>query len=87
MKKRIEETINRDIKPENPVFFNQLIINEYEPGQGINGHVDNINLFTDVVVSLSLGSPAIMNFEKDETKVEIVLKRCSLIVLQGEARY
>jgi alkylated DNA repair dioxygenase AlkB len=44
------------------ICFNQLIINEYEPGQGINPHVDNTTLFTDTVVSLSLGSEAIMNF-------------------------
>lgn len=39
-----------------------MIINEYEPGQGISPHIDNINLFKDIIVSLSLSSDCIMIF-------------------------
>ena len=39
-----------------------MIVNEYEPGQGINPHIDNTNLFRDTIVSVSLGSPTIMIF-------------------------
>ena len=42
-----------DIK-EQPI--NQIIINEYLPGQGISPHIDS-NSFGDIIVSLSLGSP------------------------------
>lgn len=47
-------TTNKNIK------FNQLIINEYNPGQGINPHIDNPILFSSPIVSLSLGSDCIM---------------------------
>ena len=33
----------------------QVIINEYEPGQGISAHIDCIPCFADTIVSLSLG--------------------------------
>src|SRR5947209_5139569 len=35
----------------------QVIVNEYLPGQGIASHVDCISCFGDTVLSLSLGSP------------------------------
>ena len=39
-----------------------MIINEYEPGQGISPHIDHPALFDNIVVSLSLSSPVIMCF-------------------------
>lgn len=45
-----------------PCHFDQLIINEYEPGQGISAHIDNKILFSDVIVSLSMGSNAMVVF-------------------------
>lgn len=38
-------------------------------------------------MSLSLGSPALMNFENGDQNVEIALQRRSLIILSGDARY
>jgi alkylated DNA repair dioxygenase AlkB len=67
--------------------FNQLIINHYEPGQGISPHIDNIKLFDNTVVSISMGSNCIMKFTKKDTTQEILLERCSLVALQGDARY
>src|SRR5690606_5822018 len=40
----------------------QTIVNEYLPGQGISAHIDCVPCFDDVIASLSLGSPAIMQF-------------------------
>jgi len=40
----------------------QLIINEYEPGQGISSHIDCVPCFDDTIVSISLGSPCVMVF-------------------------
>lgn len=65
----------------------QAIINEYLPGQGISTHVDCIPCFDDVVVSLSLGSDAIMQLCSDEQKHDVFLEKRSLIILSGEARY
>lgn len=42
----------------------QMIVNEYMPGQGIANHVDCVPCFNNVVVSVSLGSPCVMNFTK-----------------------
>lgn len=63
--------------------FDQLIINEYEPGQGISGHIDNKVLFDDIIAGLSIGSQAVMRFEKNEEKYDLMLERRSLLILSG----
>lgn len=72
-----------------PVVPDQVIINEYCPGQGIAPHVDCESCFSDTVVSLSLGSSCIMSFTNNVTrqKVHWFLGQRSLVVLAGEARY
>ena len=67
----------------------QVIINEYLPGQGIASHVDRINCFGDPVITLSLGSPCIMEFTHMTTgeKAPIHLRARSLAVMSGESRY
>ena len=67
----------------------QLIINEYEPGQGIANHVDCEPCFGDTIISISLGSSCIMDFINLRTKqkVEVMLESGSLVVLNGEARH
>lgn len=67
----------------------QVIINEYQPGQGISPHIDCIPCFTDTIISLSLGSTCAMDFQHSQTheKTAIWLKSCSLVILQNEARY
>ncbi len=65
----------------------QVIVNEYLPGQGISTHVDCVPCFGDTIASLSLGSGAIMQFTKGNEKQEIYLEPRSLIALSGPARY
>ena len=68
----------------------QVIVNEYLPGQGISSHIDCEPCFEDTIVSLSLGSGCIMNFTNkfDKTKkIPIWLAPRSLIVLSSEARH
>lgn len=67
----------------------QVIVNEYEPGQGISAHVDCLPCFGDTIASLTLGTGATMKFQnvKDKLKEELYLQECSLIVLSGKARY
>lgn len=67
----------------------QVIINEYLPGQGIFKHVDCKTCFTDTIASLSLLTPCIMDFENIKTseKQSLILKVNSLLVLCGESRY
>lgn len=74
-------------------FFHQLpdqvIVNEYQPGQGIAPHIDCVPCFTDTIASLSLDSSCIMEFTNVETqqKISILLEPRSLVVLTGDARY
>lgn len=69
--------------------FDQMIINEYEPGQGISAHIDNSILFDDIIVSISLGSQCVMTFKSQTNKdgVQVLLPRRSAIILQDDARY
>lgn len=69
------------------VIPNQMIINKYEPGQGISGHIDNVKLFGDEVATLSLGSDIVMTFTKGSKTVHVHLPVGSLLVMNGEARY
>lgn len=67
----------------------QLIINEYEPGQGIANHIDCEPCFENTVISLSLGSACVMDLINKNTKekIELYLEPRSLVVLSNEARY
>ena len=73
-----------------PEVPDQVIVNEYLPGQGISAHVDCEPCFKDTIVSLSLGSNCVMNFTNklDKAKrIPIWLEPRSLIIMKGEARY
>lgn len=73
-----------------PEVADQVIINEYKPGQGISSHIDCEPCFKDTIVSLSLGSGCIMDFTNkfDKTqKIPVWLAPKSLVVLSGKARY
>ncbi len=65
----------------------QLIVNEYLPGQGISSHVDCVPCFGDAILSMTLGSPCVMVFRRDRQQVPVLLEPGSLVVLEGEARY
>lgn len=65
----------------------QAIINEYTPGQGIADHIDCTPCFDDVIISLSLGSLAVMDLKRQGHQVPIWLEPRSLLVLRGSARY
>lgn len=67
----------------------QLIVNEYEPGQGINAHVDCVPCFGPSVCSVTLGSQCVMELiavEGGEVEA-LLLQRGSLLVLAEDARY
>ena len=64
----------------------QLIVNDYTPGHGIPPHVD-APLFTDTILSISLGSSCIMEFTTDAGgREEQFLEPMSALVIAGEAR-
>jgi alkylated DNA repair dioxygenase AlkB len=64
----------------------QLIVNEYLPGQGISPHVDCIPCFGPVITSLSLGAPVVMDLWRGDERVSILLRPRSLLLLAEDAR-
>lgn len=67
----------------------QLIINEYLPGQGIALHVDCEPCFKESIATISLNSEYIMDLASvdNKEKGQILLERCSLLGMLDEARY
>ena len=68
-------------------YFNQVIVNEYTPGQGIGKHTDHKRLFGDVIASISLGSATTIIFSQGDTHVELYVKPRTLIIMEDEARW
>lgn len=70
------------------VPFDQMLVNEYLPGQGISPHRDYAP-FGRTVVSLSLLSPCVMDLRHPPTgrRERLLLGPRSLLVLADEARY
>ena len=76
-------------------FFDQMIANLYQPGEGICAHVDLLR-FEDGIAIVSLESSCVMHFtpavEDDAAgsgsgSVPVLLTPGSLVVMSGEARY
>jgi alkylated DNA repair dioxygenase AlkB len=67
----------------------QVIVNEYLPGQGIASHIDCEPCFGDIIASLSLGSACVMDFDDVQSgeRRSHQLECRSLLVLRGEARF
>ncbi|KAL8160680.1 hypothetical protein V2J09_002217 [Rumex salicifolius] len=83
-------------------FFDQLICNVYQPGEGICAHVDLMR-FEDGIAIASLESSCVMHFSRvgsvssgniieaehatTTNKVPVYLTPGSLVIMWGEARY
>jgi alkylated DNA repair dioxygenase AlkB len=65
----------------------QVIVNEYLPGQGISAHTDCVPCFGPEVAAVSLGSACTMEFSHGAARVEVPLAARSLCVMTGPARY
>jgi alkylated DNA repair dioxygenase AlkB len=65
----------------------QVIVNEYEPGQGIAPHIDCVPCFGPTIASLSLGGTAEIQFENRATseRLEVHFSPQSLLLLTGPA--
>jgi alkylated DNA repair dioxygenase AlkB len=66
---------------------NQVIINEYIPGQGIASHIDCVPCFGDAICSLSLASGCMIDITNGHVKKSIYCEPRSLLILKGDARY
>ncbi len=67
----------------------QMIVNEYEPGQGITPHVDCEPCFKDRIATISLGDVYTMDMIETATKrtVHVELKLGSCLIFSGAARH
>ena len=85
IKKLSEKIVKRKILLSQP---DQVIINEYFPGQGIKPHKDR-NYFDNQICGVNLGSDCVMRFIKMNggDVVDIWIPRRSVYVIQDEARY
>jgi alkylated DNA repair dioxygenase AlkB len=72
-----------------PEVPDQLIVNEYQPGQGIANHIDCEPCFGNTIISISLGAPIVMDFiqKRSREKIDVLLEPRSLTVVQDESRY
>lgn len=68
-------------------YFNQCIVNNYEPGQGISSHID-LDKYGDVIGCFTIGSGAMMTFRTDEYDIhDLYVEPNSLYIMSDEARY
>ena len=68
----------------------QVIVNEYEPGQGIGAHIDDPHKFGDWIISVSLNSDCAIVFTNRIDKTEYLKKRIrknSVYQMTKDARY
>ena len=66
--------------------FNQCLVNEYQPSQGINAHIDAKD-YGAVIGCFTLGSGATMTFKQGATTESIYVKPNSLYIMSGNSRY
>lgn len=67
----------------------QLVVRDYQPGQGTAPHIDCIPCFGEVIATLSLGGSCVMDFTSIDSgqSFALTLEPGSLLVLSGDARY
>ena len=73
-----------------PQLPDQVIVNEYQPGQGISSHIDAPSSFADGIAMISLLDSWEMAFHAPGGKrkgPKVVLEKGSVAVVKGDARY
>ena len=66
--------------------FNQIIVNNYDSGQGISAHTD-VKEYGEIIGCYTLGSGATMRFTKGTQKYDLYVHPNSLYIMTGESRY
>ncbi|CAH1175839.1 unnamed protein product [Phaedon cochleariae] len=66
---------------------NQVLVNEYLPGQGIMPHSDG-PLFYPTIATITCGSHTVLEFSKNDEKREkicdLMLESCSLVIIKDD---
>lgn len=68
------------------IHMNQIIINEYKPGQQIAYHTDHIGLFGPVIACITVGESIPIKFKKDVVKT-LNIKSGSMYIMTNDSRY
>jgi alkylated DNA repair protein alkB family protein 8 len=85
---KIKEYICQFISAKSSDLFDQLIINEYLPGQGISAHIDDTNKFGSIIACITLNSGVQIDFLKSGNQPQkIYVGANSLYIMSGDARY
>jgi alkylated DNA repair dioxygenase AlkB len=84
LEKIIDKMITDNIVTERP---DQIIINEYKPGEGLRPHFDRKDYYKNVIVGISLASGTMMEFYRMPEKKKIYIPRRSLYIIKDDARY
>lgn len=68
--------------------WNQVLVNEYYPGQGISAHID-APVYGDTIICYTIGSGATMRFTNEDTgeTVDVYVAPRSVYIMSGESRY
>ena len=68
--------------------WNQVLVNEYDPGQGISAHID-APVYGDTIICYTLGSGATMRFTNVETGAvkDLYATARSVYIMSGDSRY
>jgi alkylated DNA repair dioxygenase AlkB len=81
--------LSQELNEQNVLLYqpDQVIINEYAPGEGIKPHKDR-NYYENQICGVNLGSGCIMKFIKGKNfeVIDVEIPRRSLYVMQDDAR-
>ena len=69
------------------VKFDQIIINEYTPGQQIAYHTDHVKLFGPMIACITVGKSIPIQFQKDGIVKTLNIESGSMYIMTDEARY
>lgn len=81
---RINKTIGSDLITNS---FEQLIINEYLPGQQIAYHIDHVTQFGPIVACITVGQAVPIKLKLNDIEKTINVEAGSMYIMTGDARY
>lgn len=67
--------------------FDQVIINEYKPGQGIAPHTDHTKLFGPIIACITIGSSVPITFRNGDITKKLYIKEGSMYIMTKDSRY
>lgn len=67
--------------------FEQLIINEYKPGQQIAHHIDHKTQFGPIIACITIGQSVPIKFKLGDIVKTITPEKGSIYLMTGDARY